>query len=497
MSAARRALRRALRGALAATLVLIAILVVNAMLARPRPREALPPAPPAVVKGDVIAAHLGAAIRIDTVSHEDPAKDDRDKRRALRELLQSSYPRLHARAKPEVIDDCGLLFTWQGADPSLPPALFAAHMDVVPIEPGTEGKWDHPPFSGAIDGGFVHGRGALDDKAQMIEILEAAESLLVEGFSPRRTLLIGLGCDEEIGGAHGAKAIAAALAKRGARLSFVIDEGMAVTDGIVPDVDRRVALIGVGEKGYVTIELSVEMPGGHSSMPPRETAVSVIAAAVDRVARSPMPARLEGVPREQLTRLAPFMPFGKRLATANLWLLSPVVRGMLEKKPVTNAMVRTTTAPTIVEGGVQENVLPSKARAVVNHRILPGDTMASVLDHVRRAVADPRVKLRQMGALDGDPPPISSTTSRAYRILETTIERFYPDAVVVPSLVLGATDGRHYASIADGVYRFAPFVLKGARERESIHGTNERVRVDDLQIGVGVFRELMRDGSGP
>ena len=497
MSAARRALRKLLQGALAAALLLLAILVANALLARPRPRPAPPRAPPPAVKGDVIATRLSAAIRIETISHEDPTKEDAGKRRAMRELLRSSYPRLHAQAPPEVIGDCGLLFTWKGADPSLPPGLFAAHMDVVPIEPGTEGKWTHPPFSGAIEGGFVHGRGAIDDKAQVIDILEAAESLLVDGFAPRRTLLIALGCDEEVGGERGAKAIAAALTARGAHLSFVIDEGMAVTDGIVPDVDRRVALIGVGEKGYVTVELSVEMPGGHSSMPPRETAVSVIAAAVDRVARSPMPARLDGVPRTQMERLAPFMPFGKRLAISNLWLLSPVVLGIMEKRPVTNAVVRTTTAPTILEGGVKENVLPSKARAVVNHRILPGDTMESVIAHVRRAIADPRVSIRRMGALDGDPPPISSMTSRAYRILETTIERFYPDAVVVPGLVLGATDGRHYAKIAEGVYRFAPFVLQGASHRESIHGTNERVRVHDLEIGVGVFRELMRDGSGP
>lgn len=490
-----RPLGKALRAIGVALLLLIAVLVVNTLRLRPPARAALAPAPPPAVSGAAVAEHLAAAVRIETVSHEDPKQDDAGKLTALRELLAKTYPAIHGVAPPEVIGGCGVLYTWRGSDPALEPVLFAAHMDVVPIEPGTEAAWQHPPFSGAIEGGFVHGRGTLDDKGQVVSILEAADSLVREQWKPRRTIMIAFGCDEEVGGERGAKVIAATLASRKVRLAWALDEGMAVTEDIVPDVDRPVALIGLGEKGYLTLELSVEMPGGHASMPPSETAVSVVAAAVDRVARSPMPTRLTAAPRAQMEALAPFMPFGKRLGIANLWLLEPLVRATMAKKVVTNAAVRTTTAPTIIEGGVKDNVLPSRAYARVNHRILPGDTVESVIAHVRAAIADPRVRLSPSDPSNRDPSPIASRTSHAYKLIESTIQRFYPEAVVVPGLVLGGTDGRHYASIAGDVYHFAPFVLHGNGERESIHGTNERVRVRDLEVGVGIFRELMRDGN--
>jgi carboxypeptidase PM20D1 len=189
------------------------------------------------------------------------------------------------------------------------------------------------------------------------------------------------------------------------------------------------------------------------------------------------------------------MPFGKRLALANLWLLEPIVRRMMAKQPVTNAVLRTTTAPTVIEGGVKENVLPSRARALVNFRIVPGDTMEGVLAHVRAVVADPRVHVRRSGRLDADPPPLSPLGSRAYQLIETAVRRHYPAAVIVPGLVLGVTDARHYTALAGGVYHFAPFVLRGQADRESLHGTNERIRVDDLETGVSLYRELLRDGT--
>jgi len=339
VSRARRTLRLLVRVSAAIVAALAAIVVANALRATPPPDPAPLPRPPIAVKGDVVAAHLAAAVRVDTVSHEDPRQDEPAKLAALRALFAATYPRLHRAAPPEIVGRCGVLHRWAGSDPSLLPALLAAHVDVVPVEPGTEGAWKQPPFSGAVEGGHVWGRGALDDKAAVVEILEAAESLLAEGFTPKRTLLLAFGCDEEVGGEGGAKAIAAALSARGERVEYALDEGMAVTEGVVPDVDRQVAVIGLGEKGFLTVELSVEMTGGHSSMPPPETAVSVIAAAVDRVAHAPMPARLAGVPRAQMEALAPYMPFGKRLALANLWLLEPLVRRMMAKQPVTNAIV--------------------------------------------------------------------------------------------------------------------------------------------------------------
>jgi carboxypeptidase PM20D1 len=490
-----RALRTIARAAGAAFVLVAAFVVANTLRVTAPPAPALRPAPPPAVAGDVVAAHLVAAIRVDTVSHEDDKQDDPAKLAALRALLRALYPRAHAALTVETVGGA-LLYTWKGSDPSLQPALFAAHMDVVPIEPGTEGAWEQPPFSGAVAGGFVWGRGALDDKGALVCLLDAAESLLAEGFAPRRTVLLAFGSDEEVGGLQGAKAIAATLAARGVRLEYALDEGMAVTEGVVPDVDRQVAVIGLGEKGLVTVELSIDAPGGHSSMPPAETAISVLAGAVDRLARSPMPARLTETSRLQLALMAPYLPFSRRLAVANLWLFAPLVRSALARQPVTGATVRTTTAPTMFEAGMKENVLPSRARAVVNFRILPGDSIEGVLVHVRRVVDDDRVHLRTIGKLTGNPPPLAPSGSRAYRLLASTVQRFYPGAVVVPGLVLGATDGRHYAAIADGVYHFAPVVLRDA-DRARLHGTNERVGVRDLEIGVGFYRQLFRDGPEP
>lgn len=487
-----KALRRILRATSAAIALLAAVLVGNTLrkTAPPRPARWAPPAP--AVGAELVAAHLAAAVRLDTVSHEDPRLDDPQKLAALRALIEATYPRVHASLARELHGGRALLYTWKGSDPALLPALFAAHQDVVPIEPGTEASWEHPPFSGAIAGGYVWGRGTLDDKGPLVCLLEAAESLLAEGFAPRRTILLAFGSDEEVSG-EGAKAIAGALAARGARLEYALDEGMVVTEGVVPDVSRRVAVIGLAEKGYVSVELVVEAPGGHSSMPPAETAIGVLASALDRLGRSPMPARLPRTSRLAMEALAPYLPFGKRVAVSNLWLFEPLVLSAMAKQPVTNASVRTTAAPTILQAGVKENVLPSRARAVVNFRILPGDTVDGVLAHVRRAVADPRVRLSPLAGLGGDPPPESPADARAYRLIEATIHRFYPDAVVTPGLVLGATDGRLYASIAQGVYHFAPFVF-GPHDRERVHGTNERVAVADLATAVGVYRALMRDG---
>jgi carboxypeptidase PM20D1 len=474
-----------------------AVLVANTL------RVAAPAGPPSapsaarapVVDAALVASHLAATLRVQTISHEDRAEDDPTAVGRLHAVLAATYPRVHAALAREELGDGGLLFTWKGSDASLRPAILAAHQDVVPVEPGTEAAWREPPFAGAVSGGFVWGRGALDDKLSLVGLLEAAESLLAEGFTPRRTILLAFGADEEVSGERGAKVIAAALAARGVRAEYVLDEGMAVTEGIFPDVSPPVAVIGLGEKGFATLELVVDGAGGHSSMPPVETAVSVLASAVARVAAAPMPARMTEATRRSLERLAPYLPFGKRIGAANLWLLEPLVVRALASQNVTSALVRTTTAPTMFQAGVKENVLPSRARAAVNFRILPGDTVEGVVAHVTRAVADSRVQIRVMPGFPHDPPPLASADSAAYRRIEQAVQRIYPTAVVAPGLVLGATDGRHYAGVADAVYHFVPFVVRGAAERDQIHGTNERVPVADLEAAVAFYRELMRDGG--
>lgn len=437
------------------------------------------------------AEHLAAAIRFRTVSHQDPADDDQTAFAGLRAFLERAYPNVHRSLSREIVNGDGLLYTWKGADASALPVLLMNHQDVVPIEPGTERSWTHPPFDGVIAGGFVWGRGAIDNKGPLIFLMEAVESLLEDGFRPQQTVYLAFGFDEEVGGARGAQMIADRLRGRDVRLRYVLDEGGAIMQGIIPDVKQPIAAIGIAEKGSVSVELATELETGHSSRPPRDTAIAVLVAAIDRLQRRQMTSRLRGAPRRQMETLARYMPLAKRWMLSNLWLFGPlVIRGM-EKDPTTNALVRTTTAPTIFEAGVKENVLPSKARAVVNFRILPGDRVVDVLAHVRDAVDDDRVAVRVIERMVSEPSPESSVESEAYRLLEQTIQDLYPGTVVTPSLMIGATDSRHFTALAEDVYRFSPFRI-GPEDLTRAHGTDERFEVEQIGSAVEFYRRVLR-----
>ena len=439
-----------------------------------------------------VARHLAAAIRCKTISYQDTAERDPSQFAALRALFEQTYPRVHRALAREIINGHGLLYTWKGSDPSLKPWLFMAHQDVVPVEPGTERSWTKPPFDGVVDDSFVWGRGAIDDKATLVFLFETIESLLAEGYTPRRTIYLASGFDEEIGGREGTAKIAEALASRGVRLEAVLDEGGSVTTGVVPGVTMPVARIGVAEKGFLSVELVAQVEGGHSSMPPRHTAVGILASAIERLERDQMPARLDGAPREMFEALAPYLPAWQRFQISNLWLMRPLVIRRLEETPVNNALVRTTTAPTIFQSGIKENVLPSQARAVVNFRILQGDSVAGVLAHVERVVDDPHVRVQPLQQTISEPSPLSSTRSASWSRITSTIRALYPDAVIAPGLVVGATDSRYFTPVAQDVYRFTPIVM-APTDLKRFHGTDERYEIRQIATALEFFRRLMRE----
>jgi carboxypeptidase PM20D1 len=242
----------------------------------------------------------------------------------------------------ETVGSHSLLYTWQGSDTSLNPILLIGHLDVVPVEASTERDWLHDPFGGGIADGFIWGRGAIDNKSAVLGTLEAVEMLLAEGFQPARTVYLAYGHDEEVGGAAGAGEIAALLKARGVELQMVLDEGGMIGNGILSGISAPVALVGIAEKGFATIEVSTRVPGGHSSLPARQSAIGILSAAVARVEQSPMAARLEGPTRELFDRIGPQLPTMQRAIFANLWLTAPLVLRRLEASPTTNAMVRTT-----------------------------------------------------------------------------------------------------------------------------------------------------------
>ncbi len=442
------------------------------------------------------AGRLAEAVRFKTISDQDPSRIDSAAFLGLHAFIDQSFPLVHAMLRREVVSGLSLFYAWPGRDTTLRPVLLLSHMDVVPVEPGTEGAWTYAAFDSTLADGYVWGRGTMDDKVGVVGILEAVEGLLREGFVPERTVMLAFGHDEEIGGNNGAVQMAARLAARGIRPMFVLDEGGAVMTESVPGVKAPVALVGIAEKGYMSVELSVAGPGGHSSMPPPETTVGILSAAVSRLEANPLPAHLDGAAREMFDYLGPEMPFMQRAVFANLWLFDPIVTRLLAREPAANAMVRTTTAPTMLSGSPKENVLASKATAVVNFRILPGESSAGVLKHVREAVDDDRVNVTTLGILS-EPSGVSDTGSRSYAMLSKTIREVVPadGLIVAPYLVVGATDARHYASLTSDVYRFIPFTLRPG-DRERFHGTNERLAIADYETVVRFYARILRNVAG-
>ncbi len=353
-----------------------------------------------------IAERLSQALRFRTVALEENGPANGVEFQSLHAYLSQAYARVHHTLAREVVGDYSLLYSWKGQDDRLKPVLLAAHQDVVPVE--ADVRWQHPPFEGRIADGYIWGRGAMDDKSSLMGILEAVEILLRQGFQPRRTIYLAFGHDEEVGGYEGAARIAAQLRARNVALEYVLDEGLIIADGILP-VPRPVALIGIAEKGYVSLELSVDGEGGHSSTPPPHTAIGILSAAISRIEEHQMPGGLKGAVRQLFDYVGPEMPFGRKLVFANLWLFKPLVERQLSSLPAMNAGLRTTTAVTVIEGGVRDNVLPTSARAVVNFRILPGDSIEGVEAHVRDTVNDTRVKIARHGAPASEPSAVSST----------------------------------------------------------------------------------------
>jgi carboxypeptidase PM20D1 len=476
-------------------LALAAVIFGRALTLRSVQLEVAPA--PAIELADEngIVERLAGALRIPTVSHQDASQDDPAVFAAFRDHLEASFPALHAGLRRELVNERTLLYAWPGRDASKLPVVLMAHQDVVPVEPGTEGHWEEPPFSGAVADGFVWGRGAIDTKGKLLAICEAVEHLVREGFQPARTTYLVFGHDEEVGGRRGAQAAVEGFEARGTRFEWVLDEGGVIGEGIVPGIARPVAVVGIAEKGYATLALTASAKGGHSSMPPPQTAIGILAAAIERLEARPLPASVRGATHAFLGAIAPEMELPLRAIVANADLLEPVLVRVLSSTPRGNAMLRTTTAVTMVQGGVKENALPASARALANFRILPGDSVESVLQFVRRAVDDPRVTVEIAGTeTPVEPSPESRTDSEGFSLLARTIRESYPGVVVAPNLVVGATDARYFRRVSESVYRFGPLHL-GPADLERAHGTNERIGVLDYLDSVRFYIRLLRNAG--
>ncbi|RJO69052.1 M20/M25/M40 family metallo-hydrolase [Nocardia panacis] len=414
------------------------------------------------------AERLAAALRCATVSTDEPADGDAAAFDALAAHLVRSFPRVHAELELRTFGH-SRLYRWPGVEPGVS-AILLAHQDVVPVD--DIDSWTHPPFAGVVDDEFVWGRGAIDDKSRLIAILEAVEDALAAGIRPRRTVYLAFGHDEEAFGGAGAGAMSEYLRAEGIRADLLLDEGGVITEGIADGIGVPVAVIMVAEKGYATVRLSVSALGGHSSMPGAQTAVGRLARAVARIQDHPLPLRMTPLASDMLIRLRAHMsPLRRRLLRFADYA-DPVVTRILAARPQTESLVRTTTAPTVIRGGVKANVLPQQAEALVNFRILPGDSVADVVAHCRRVVRDPGIAVQTVGVCSE--PSRRTGPGPAFEVIARLATEIVPGIAVTTGIVPGATDARYYDDLAGTRCNFAPIVL-GAAELATIHGTDERI----------------------
>ncbi|MET7770246.1 M20/M25/M40 family metallo-hydrolase [Nocardia sp. NPDC005366] len=420
---------------------------------------------------DVVAERLARALRCVTISTDEQSETPDAEFARLAAHLEQSFPLTHAELELETFGR-SRLYRWAGREPERVSAILLAHQDVVPV--GDEPGWTHPPFDGVVDADYIWGRGAIDDKSRLVAILEAVESALADGVRPEHTVYLAFGHDEEVFGDEGAVRMARRLRAAGVRADLLLDEGGVITEGVADGVDRPVASIMLGEKGYATVRLSVREVGGHSSMPGKQTAVGRIARAVARVQDHPMPLRLTPGAIDMLSRLRHAMPEARRrlLGLASVRAVAPLITRIMAISPQTEAMVRTTTAPTVIRGGVKANVLPQHAEALVNFRILPGDSVTTVLEHCRRVVRDAGVDIELVGM--SSEPSGGTSPGPAFDVIAAIAEAIVPGVAVTTGLVPGATDSRHYDDLAGTRCNFAPIVLTGA-DLATIHGTDERI----------------------
>ena len=450
---------------------------------------------------DGAVKRLAKAVTFKTISNQDRSDFDTKAFEDYHKFLEQAYPLVHKHLKKEIHGDprpYSLLYTWAGKDPSLEPALFYAHQDVVPVPPDSRDQWKVDPFAGTVKDGYIWGRGSLDDKNQIHGILEAAEMKLKEGWQPSRTLYFVFGQDEEVGGAEGAKVIADVLEDRGIkRFAYVMDESAPLTPGIFPGIKDNTALIGIAQKGFLSLELKIEGIGGHSSMPPEESNIGILAKAITKLEKAQFPYKLHPAVRKQYRFMGPelgkeMQPVYAAVAFGNDDEMTELEQEFIDemaKNEVTRAMLHTTIATTIFNAGIKDNVLPPTATAVVNFRPMPGDTPDVIIDHVKNAIDDDRIQIKDISA-STPATNVAVAVGPAYQMLEKTIRQTWGnDLIVSPFFVVGGSDSKHFQAreFAPDVYTITAIQLENTVEFKGFHGVNERILVKEYGKTIGFF----------
>jgi carboxypeptidase PM20D1 len=474
---------------------------------------------PKVSVTELAVQRFAGGLKIPTVSYGEPELRNYRVFDSFRVYLRNVYPTVFSNMEFDSVNTHSMVFRWKGKDAKLPPILFLSHYDVVPPNE-TEGseendctlfdfdldfekysppaayaeKWDYPPFGGVVTNGRIYGRGAIDMKNMLFALLEAAEKLIKEGFVPPRDIYFSFGHDEEIGGIEGATKVVEHFIKAGIRFEAVYDEGgIVAAKGSVKGVESNVALIGVAEKGFASYSIKVKGMGGHSSMPPLQSSIGKAAIIMQRLEKNQMPAEVITPVKMFFNNIGGSMSFTNRMAIANLWLFKPFLINTLTKQPSTNAMVRTTTALTRMKGSDADNVLAPVAEFVVNFRILPGNTVQDVTNHVKKACEGFDVEI-SFSRPSREPSNISPDNTRSFAIAKEAIEKIFPNAIITPYITIGGTDAIKYEKISNNVYRFLPMILNEPEQRTQ-HNYNESLSIENYARMILYFEYLMKNYS--
>lgn len=458
---------------------------------------------------------FAGGIRIPTISDADYEEFDYGPFDVFKVYLRDSYPAIFSQLEYEEVNGYGLVLRWKGKNSSLKPILLLSHYDVVPVAGFDEAdqfgdsipvfrpddaafppvseiaeEWDFAPFSGAVANGRIYGRGTLDMKNMLFAILEAIDKLVLQGFMPERDVYLAFGHDEEVGGMEGAYKIAESFKEKGIEFDAVFDEGGIISaKGSIDLLEKDIALVGMAEKGFMSLKIYVKGLGGHSSMPPLQSAIGKAAVIMQRLEEKQMPATLIPPMENFLDNLGGEMPFSSKMAISNRWLFENMLLNNFEKTPITNALIRTTTALTMMSGSKAANVLDSEVSFVVNFRILPGNTIEDVLRHVEKACEGFEVQIDQVGD-PKEPSNISPSDTRGFTLIQETIAKVFPEALTTPYITVGGTDAYQYEIVSSNVYRFLPVALN-ASEQRSIHSENEYISIDAYNRMIHYFEYLI------
>ena len=469
---------------LAAFLLFIAVIAVRTVRFTPKPQpevsdETFP------FDRDAAVDALAQLVRCKTVSYNDHSLEDDGEFEKLISLLPTLYPRVFDVCSMDRLPDRGLLVRWPGKEAG-DPAVLMAHYDVVPVN---EDNWEKPPFAGIIEDGILWGRGTLDTKVTFNGIFSAANYLIGQGFQPEKDIYFAFSGGEEVNG-KGAPNIVHYFLDHQIQPAIVVDEGGAVVENVFPGVKLPCGLIGIAEKGMMNAQYRTVSAGGHASAPKPHTPVGVLSAACKRVEDHPFKAHIEGPAAQMFDTLGRHSTLLYRIIFANMWCFGWVI-DLLGRTSggEMNALVRTTVAFTQMEGSSARNVIPPEAKMVSNMRLNPADSVASALEYLKKTVNNPNVEITALESFE--PSPVSETDCPAWNKVASAVAETWRGCIVSPYLMVQCSDSRHYGKLSNHVYRFSAMDLT-AEERGTIHGNNERIRLDTVCKAVEFYIRLMK-----